>query len=59
MLGKNPQGVTNTSAHDCLGLCELKNYKPWFVEECSRFLEEMKQAILQWLQDPSHSNVDN
>ena len=28
------------SAKDSLGLCELKQHKPCFDEECSRFLEK-------------------
>ena len=33
--------------------------KPWFDEECVGFLDQRKQAKLQWVQDPSQSNVDN
>ena len=33
--------------------------KPWFDEECLRFLDERKEAKMQWVQDPSQSNVDN
>jgi len=28
-------------------------------KECSQFLDQRKQAKMQWLQDPSQSNVDN
>jgi hypothetical protein len=28
-------------------------------EECSRYLDQRKQAKMQWLQDPNQSNVDN
>jgi hypothetical protein len=28
-------------------------------EECSRFLDKRKQAIIQWLQDPNQSSVGN
>ena len=38
---------------------ELKQHKPWFDEECLHFLDERKQAKLQWVQDPSQRNVDN
>ena len=41
------------------GLHELKQHKPWFDEECLHFLDERKQAKLQWVQDPSQRNVDN
>ena len=48
-----------TSAKESLGLHELKLHKPWFDEECLHFLEQRKQAKMQWIQDPSQSNVDN
>jgi len=47
------------SAKDSLGLYELKQHKPRFDEECLGFLEQRKQAKIQWLQDPKRSNVDN
>ena len=48
-----------TSAKESLGLHELKQHKPWFDEECLGFLDQRKQAKMQWVQDPSQSNVDN
>jgi len=48
-----------TSAKENLCLYELKQHKPWFDTECLSFLKEMKQAKMQWLQDPDDSNVDN
>ena len=39
------------SAKESLGLHELKQHKPWFDEECLHFLDERKQAKLQWVQD--------
>ena len=47
-----------TSAKESLGLLELKKHKPWFDEECLHFLDERKQAKLQWVQVPSQRNVD-
>ena len=47
------------STKDSLGLQELKQHKPWFVEECLHFLDQRKQAKMQWVQDPIQSNVDN
>jgi len=47
-----------TSAKESLGLYELKQHKPWFDEECLGFLEQRMRAKLQWIQDPSQSNVD-
>jgi len=38
-----------TSAKGSLGLYSLKQYKPWFDEECSQFFDQRKQAKLQWV----------
>jgi hypothetical protein len=35
----------------------LKRHKPWFDKGCVGFLDQRKQAKLQWIQDPSRSNV--
>ena len=48
-----------TSAKESLGLHELKQHKPWFDEECIVSLDQRKRAKMQWVQDPSQSNVDN
>jgi dsDNA-specific endonuclease/ATPase MutS2 len=48
-----------TSAKDSLGLQELKQHRPWFDQECLGFLDQRKQAKMQWIQDPSRNNVDN
>jgi hypothetical protein len=48
-----------TSAQDGLGPHEMKQHKPWFDEECLGILDQRKQAKMQWIQDPSQSNVDN
>jgi len=48
-----------TSAKESLGLHEFKQNKPWFDEECLGFLDQRKRAKIQWIQDPSQSNVDN
>jgi hypothetical protein len=37
----------------------MKKHKPWFDEGCSKLLDQMEQAKLKWLQDPSEMNVDN
>jgi len=37
-----------TSAKERLGLHELKQHKPWFDEECLDFLDQRKQAKMQW-----------
>ena len=48
-----------TSAKENLGLHELKRHKPWFDKECLGVLDQRKQAKMQWIQDPSQSNVNN
>ena len=48
-----------TSAEGSLGVYELKQNKPWFDEECLGFFDQRKQAKMQWIQDPSQSNVEN
>jgi hypothetical protein len=37
----------------------LKRNKPWFDEQCSKLLDERKQAKLQGLQNPWQLNGDN
>jgi hypothetical protein len=46
----------NISAKESLGYFELKKHKPWFDEECSKVLDQRKEAKLQWLQDPNEIN---
>jgi len=48
-----------TSSKESLGLDEFKLNKPWFDEKCLGFLDQRKRAKIQWIQDPSQSNVDN
>ena len=36
-----------------------KQHKPRFDKECVDFLDQRNQAKMQWIQDPSRSNVDN
>jgi hypothetical protein len=38
---------------------ELKQYKPWFDEECLGILYQRKRAKIQWIHNPNQSNVDN
>ena len=43
-----------TSAKESLGLHKWKQHKPWFDKECVvDFLDQRKQAKMQWIQDPS------
>jgi hypothetical protein len=48
-----------TSAKESLGLHEMKQHKPWFDEECLGILDQRKKAKMQWIQNPSQSNVNN
>ena len=47
-----------TSAKESLDVHELKQNKAWFDEECLGFCNQRKRAKMQWIQDPSQSNVD-
>jgi hypothetical protein len=38
---------------------ELKQHKPWFDVECLHFLDQRRQAKMQWLQDTNQSSLDN
>jgi hypothetical protein len=42
--------IIKIAAKESLGYYELKKRKPWFDEECSKPLDQRKQAKLQWLQ---------
>jgi len=48
-----------TSAKESLALHEWKQHKPWFNKECVDFLDQRKQAKMQWIQDTSRNNIDN
>jgi hypothetical protein len=48
-----------TSAKDTLEYHRLKHKEPWFDDNCSKLVDERKQAKLKWLQNPSQLNVDN
>ena len=56
---ENDKENINTSGKESLGLHEMKQHKPCFGEECLHFLDQRKQAKMQWLQDQSQRNVDN
>ena len=56
---ENVKENIKTSAKEGLGLHEWKQHKPWFDKECVYFLDQRKQAKMQWIQDTSRSNVDN
>jgi hypothetical protein len=48
-----------TSPKANLGYQKLKHNKPWFDDECSKLIDQWKQAKLQWLQNPNQINGDN
>jgi len=56
---ENVKENIKTSAKESLVLHGLKQHKPWFDEECLGFLDQRKQAKMQWVQDPSQSNIDD
>jgi hypothetical protein len=56
---ENIKEHVTTSAKGSLGLHELKQRKQRFDDECLRFLDQRKQAKMQWLQDPNGRNVIN
>ena len=37
----------------------LQQHKPQFDEEYLQFLDQRKQAKMQWVLDPNQSNIDN
>jgi hypothetical protein len=51
--------ISKSQLQRVLSLNELKQLKLWFDEEILRFLDEMRQAKIQWLQDPNQSSVNN
>ena len=55
---ENIKEKIQTSAEESLGLQELNQNKPWFDEKCLGFLDRRKRAKMQWMRDPSQSNVD-
>jgi len=48
-----------TSATVGLGLYELEHHKAWFDVECSLYLDQKRQAKMQWLQDPNQRTTEN
>ena len=56
---ENTEENIKTIAKESLDLHKLKYHKSWFDEECLGFLDQRKQAKMQWAQDPSQGNADN
>ena len=55
---RNVRENVKTSAKEILCLHKLKQHKPC-CDECLGFLNQRKQAKMQWVQDSSQINVDN
>jgi hypothetical protein len=53
------RGSIKTPAKENLGYHRLKFNKPWFDDECSKLIDQQKQAKLQWLQNPSQIDGDD
>jgi hypothetical protein len=49
----------NTTTKDNVGYQKLKHNKPWFDDECSKLIDQRKQAKLQWLKNSDHVSGDN
>jgi hypothetical protein len=56
---ESTRGNIKNSATESLGYRELKQYKPWFDEECSKLSYQRTPDKLQLLQNPSQINEDN
>jgi hypothetical protein len=52
MLGKLLEKISRTQK-DNLGYQKLNENKPWLDDECSKLIDQLKQAKLRWLQNPS------
>jgi hypothetical protein len=57
MLGKRLEKIQQFQPKS-LGYYELKTYKTWYHEVCSKLLDQRKQAKLQLLQDLSELTGD-
>jgi len=58
---ENIQENVKTSAKETLGLYEMKQYKPWFDEECLLFfffLDQSKQGKIHFFQVPNQNNLN-
>jgi len=58
VASENIRNNIKNSVKESLSLQELKQHKPWFDEECLGFLDRRKQAKMQWVKDPSQTNLD-
>jgi hypothetical protein len=51
--------IVKTLAKENLGYYKLKHNKQWFGDECSKLIDQWKQAKLQCFQNPSQINRHN
>jgi hypothetical protein len=58
-INRASENIKRISVKEGLVLYERKQPKPWFDEECSKFLDQWNQTKMQWLQNPNLSNVEN
>jgi hypothetical protein len=58
MVGRVLEKASNLSQKS-LRYQNIKRNKPWFDNECSKLIDQWKQAKLQWLQNPNEINRDN
>jgi hypothetical protein len=56
---ENIKEIIKTSGKESLGLHKWEQHKPSFDEECLGTLDRRKEAKMQWMMDPSESNVEN
>jgi hypothetical protein len=59
MLGRVLEKTSRPQPKKIWDIRSLKHNKPWFDDECSKLIDQRKQAKLQWLQNPSQTNKDN
>jgi hypothetical protein len=57
-LGEHKSQYLNISYNESRS-ARIEKHKPVFDEECLGLLEQRKDAKMQWVQDPSQSNVAN
>jgi hypothetical protein len=49
--GKYLERIQTFQPKRLLSYFEMKTHKPWFSKECSKLVDQRKQAKLQWLLD--------
>jgi hypothetical protein len=57
-ISRASESIKENIKTSATGTHEIKQHKPWFDEKCLGILDQRKQTKMQWIQDPSQSNVD-